>query len=167
MTRKKSLSMLLALVALLLVLTACEKEIIEDDDAQEPAATTHAVSTIEKARAKSVAEVLQMEDGSEVCIKAYIVGSTTRSMSNFDHTSPFTGSTAIVLADFPADGSVVIYDDEVMPVCLTDCSKKIRAALNLEDNPQLWNRQIYITATKGTYLRVSGLRKVKEYELSR
>lgn len=105
--------------------------------------------------------------GEVICVRGYIVASCTRSMRNADFTEPFEGSTAIILADEPADLDDFKYltDEHLFPVCLTEY-KDVRAALNLVDNPQLWNRLVYISGVKSRYMSMPGLKKVLQYQVA-
>ena len=105
--------------------------------------------------------------GEVLCVKGYIVASCTRSMKNADFMEPFDGSPAIILADEPVDLEYFQFesDEHLFPVCLTDY-KDVRAALNLEDNPSLWNKQIFIMGVKSRYMSCPGLKKVLQYQVA-
>lgn len=152
------------LLALCMLLCACEKEIAAEESKQEQQIIP--LDNGLKVSALTVAEAINVEAGTQVCIKAYIVASTQRSMSNCDYTAPFEGSSAIVLADKPVGQSDTDngVDSQLMPVCLTD-RKKAREALNLTDNPQNWNHLIYIYGTRERYMSTDGLKKVESFEI--
>ena len=97
-----------------------------------------------------------------ICVKGFIVASTTKSMSNATYSSPFAGSTALVLASRQSNGTNTQFDkEELFPICLTDASKGIKETYNLESNPQYYNQYVFISGTRDTYLTLSGLKKVK------
>lgn len=168
---------LFLLLLMTTLIVACEKSITEEEvekprtetDGNTPQDNNHTGdeqgdTDIE---ALTVAEAQLVENGTSIWVKGYIVASTTRSIKNVDFEAPFTGSTAIVLADKPADADDFDYDEVSLlyPICLTD-SKSIRAELNLEDNPELWNHLIYIYGIKDKYMSMPGMRKVKGYEIT-
>ena len=155
--------MLLLLATVLL--TSCEKDIASDDDKGKDKPVETIIGTEDDApeNYSTVAEAIEAEMGSYLCVKGYIVASTQRSIKNADFEAPFEGSTAIVLADMKADDDTEYDYDKVMPVCLTDCSKTIRNALNLVDNPGNWNCVVYIYGYKARYLSMPGLKNVQKY----
>ncbi len=154
----------------LALLCGCEKAVFEESTSTEGTPETDNKYTINEDTAQidylSVAEAQAAEIGQVICVKGYIVASCTRSMANADFMAPFDGSTAIILADIPVDldDFIFVNDDLLFPVCLTDY-KDIRAALNLTDNPSLWNRQIFITGVKSSYMRLPGLKKILRYQI--
>ena len=158
----KQLQTLIALLVLLLA-TGCQKS-IGDDDAS-PGATPPGISDDQKAGALTVKQAFQQATGT-VCIKAFVVAATTRSMSNAEFQEPFSATQAILLAQRQSDGTDTQFGNvELMPVCLTDCSKAISSALNLHDNPDLWNKYVYIVGTLDKYLGQIGLKNVKAIEV--
>ncbi len=154
----------------MLTFSGCEKYIAEEEDSTAQTAPDTGKDIINEDESQieylTVAEAQEAEIGTVICVRGYIVASCTRSMGNADFMEPFEGSTAIILADAPVDLDDFQYatDDDLFPVCLTDYAD-IRAALNLTDNPQLWNREIFITGVKATYMRCPGLKKVMQYQL--
>jgi uncharacterized protein YdeI (BOF family) len=149
------------------LLTGCGKDILEEDSQKsESTQETTTVTEEQKSTALTVAEAQEVEDGTSICVKGYIVASTTRSINNADFEYPFSGSSAIVLADEPVDAEHFQYEDTqlLFPICLTD-RKKARNALNLEDNSQLWNHLIYIYGTKERYMSMPGMKKVEQFEI--
>lgn len=162
----KRVNGILVLLFCSLLFVGCEKDFTEDDNGKDnkenPASPDDGGSDDDTTweDALSVAEAQSVEEGTVVCVKAYIVASTTRSLKNAEFKAPFTYSSAIVIADKPAES--LTGDDALMPVCLTD-RKKARADLNLVDHPENWNRLIYIIGTREKYMSVPGLKKVSGY----
>ena len=159
-------TLILLLVALLLA--GCEKNITEEDKNKEEGGDNTpmiVVGTEDDAPENytTVAEAIETEMGTYLCVKGYIVASTYRSMSNACFEAPFSGSSAILLADTPVSDTEM--PELVIPVCLTDCSKTIRKNLNLEDNPDNWNHLIYIYGYMDSYLGEFGLKRVQQYML--
>lgn len=115
----------------------------------------------------SVAQAQNATDETEIVVVGYIVGSCTKSMKNTDFTAPFEGSTAIVLADEPADtvnAPLSPTDPCLFPVCISTYTDT-RQSLNLEDNPGLWNHRIMIAGWKKNYLNRPGISQVWGYRL--
>ena len=157
----------IVLVLAFCLFSACHKSII--DDSKESGAdakdATTAISDEIKATALTISEAQQVSNGTSICVKGYIVAATERSIHNADFTSPFQGSSAIVLARKASDGSDNQFDThELFPICLTDAPKSIREGFNLESNPQYWNQYVFIEGTKENYLSMAGLKKVKGIE---
>lgn len=112
----------------------------------------------------SVREVQSNGNGEPVWLVAYIVASCQRSMKNCDFTAPFEGSSAIVLSDTPigTNTDIEYTDAGLLPVCLTTHTA-IRNKLNLVNNPQLWNKRIYLVGMKGKYMSRDGIKNVFDY----
>lgn len=131
---------------------------VEDPPAKEDRDTTATDSTgtivpetgidpTIKQNALTVAEAQLTDAGHQICVKAYIVGTAYKSLNNILLWPPFTSSTSILLSDTPivtdSQTDETIDINSFLPVCLTDRAS-IRKKLNLKDNPELWNRQVYI-----------------------
>lgn len=164
---------LIPYLLLIVIFFGCEKVTIEDvkdssgqqnNGQQTTGSTTNADLTGEDWL--TVAEAQEADIDEVICVRGYIVASCVRSMKNADFLEPFEGSTAIILAEEPVDIDYFQYetDDDLFPVCLTDYKDK-RAALNLEDNPELWNRRVLILGTKARYMSVPGMKKVLAYQV--
>lgn len=150
---------------ILLLTVSCEKEITDTDkQTGEPTPPT-VIDEGQKDDALTVAEAIATEPGTFVCVKGYLVASTRQSIKNADFEAPFSGSSAIIIADKSAENYTEFEENEMMPVCLTDCSKSIRNQLNLEDNSENHNHIIYIYALRDTYMSRPGLRKITSYEM--
>ena len=107
-----------------------------------------------------------VEDGTQICVKGFLVGATKQSMSNAEFSAPFASTTSVLLANRQANGDTEQFKDtELFPICLTDCKKAIRTAFNLQDQPQYWNKYAYIVGTLNTYLSQMGLREVQSIEI--
>ena len=156
---------------MLLALAGCEKYAFEEGGTADGTQQTGGAYAISEDTAQidylTVAQAQRADIGQAICVRGYIVASTTRSMKNADFMEPFEGSTAIILADEPVDLEYFQYytDEHLFPVCLTDY-KDVRAALNLEDNPSLWNKQIFIMGVKSRYMSCPGLKKVLQYQVA-
>ena len=98
----------------------------------------------------------------QVWVKGYIVGAATgkNGKYRYEFGPEFSYDTAILLADTPDADSL----DEVISVCLTNCSKYLRAKLNLYDHPENKGRRIALFGFQGTYLKIMGMKKIDSYE---
>lgn len=158
------------LLPMLLALAGCEKYAFEEGAPADGTQQTGGAYAISEDTAQidylTVAQAQRADIGQTICVRGYIVASTTRSMKNADFLEPFEGSTAIVLADEPVDfGNFQYETDEILfPVCLTDY-KDVRAALNLEDNPHLWNKLVFVYGVKASYMSLPGMKKVMRYQI--
>ncbi len=143
----------------------CEKSIVPESN-NSSGISLVGISDNAKQTALTIAEAQQQPIGTPICVKGFIVASTTKAMSNATYSSPFAGSTAIVLASRQSNGTNNQFDkEELFPICLTDASKGIKEAYNLESNPQYYNQYVFISGTRDTYLTLSGLKKVKAIEV--
>ena len=143
----------------------CEKSIVPESN-NSSGISLVGISDNAKQTAMTIAEAQQQPTGTPICVKGFIVASTSKSMSNATYSSPFAGSTAIVLASRQSNGTNTQFDnEELFPICLTDASKGIKEAYNLESNPQYYNQYVFISGTRETYLTLSGLKKVKAIEV--
>lgn len=167
----KTTHIITAIISIVL-LAGCEKAVFDESEYKTDSDIPADKNVINEDTAKinylTVAEAQEANVGEIICVRGYIVASCTRSMSNADFMAPFEGSTAIILADEKVDLEEFQYatDANLFPVCLTDY-KDVRAALNLEDNPELWNKQIFITGVKSRYLSLPGLKKVLQYQITK
>lgn len=169
---KRTRIRLIAFALTALLICGCEKAVIENSTAkgetEENGTGGKDVINPDTTEIEylSVAEAQAADIGEIICVKGFIVASCTRSMKNADFKTPFEGSTAIILADEAVDLDFFQYttDENLFPVCLTDY-KDIRAALNLEDHPELWNKQIFITGVKARYMSCPGMKKVLSYQI--
>ena len=154
------------MLLLLAVCTGCEKEILTEEATKPTSGNSETPAIVDEGKdeALTVAEAQQVADGTPIVVKAYIVASTTRSIKNADFEAPFEGSTAIVLADECTDDPAYYDEDDLFPVCLTD-RKNARAALNLEDNPDICRHLVYLYGTKERYMSRAGLKKVDNWEI--
>lgn len=98
----------------------------------------------------------------QVWVKGYIVGSATgaNGKTRYDFEPPFSYDTAILLADKEDADS----ETEVMSVCLTSCSKKIREKLNLADHPENKGKRLAVFGFQDVYLKIYGIKKIDAYE---
>ena len=161
-------------MCLMIALIGCKKTIIEESEkesTEESVKDNNEENNDENidetySDFMSIAEAQKAENGEFIWLTGYIVGSCQRSMKNTDFTYPFSGSTAIILADekVSADSLPEVDDPRLFPVCITDY-KHIREELNLEDNPDLWNRRIYIVGVKQRYMSRDGMKMVTDYQV--
>ncbi len=96
---------------------------------------------------------------SEVWVRGYIAGCATGS-GKFEFESPFSKETNILLGlrSGTSDGEYCISVELK--------NKKIRAALNLPDNPSLHRRQVCVKGDLvSSYYGIPGLKNVTEYQL--
>lgn len=165
------ITMMAVAMACVSLTAACEKDVFDEGSKPDEEQPRPDKGVINKDTAQidymTVAEAQEATVGEVICVRGYIVASCTRSMRNADFTEPFEGSTAIILADEPTDLDDFKYltDEHLFPVCLTEY-KDVRAALNLVDNPQLWNRLVYISGVKSRYMSMPGLKKVLQYQVA-
>jgi hypothetical protein len=151
------------------LLAGCEKPITAEEQATGTGSRENKITPIDTVNTEymTVAEALDAPVGEAINVKAYIVAATKTSMGNAKFRPPFDGlNTAIVLADEPVDTLFFQYltNERLFPVCLTDY-KDVRLSLNLESNPQLWNRLIYISGTKQRYMSCPGMKKVQGWNV--
>lgn len=167
-------SRLFVFLLAMFLLASCEKAIIGDDSNDTKNENTGGNNNDDENADQdkptddymTVAEAQSADIGEVIYVKGYIVASCTKSMKNADFYSPFSGSTAIILADEPVDTEDNQYDttENLFPVCLTDY-KDVRADLNLEDNPEIWNHRIYIIGVKAKYMSSPGMKQVMGYQI--
>ena len=112
---------------------------------------------------QSIAQVIaafSQQQYLSVSVKAYIVGFTSRSMSNmqFENVSA-DDYTALVLSDTPVgDDFKSTYDKAVLfPVGV---SKSMRQGLEEVANAQLLNKQVYAFGSLDTYMGLAGIKNV-------
>lgn len=169
---------LFAIISMAFFATGCEKITVNEEDNNDDnkdneyfngwadsivADTTHNGFL-------TVAEAIEAPLDAKINVKGYILGSTSRNIYNAIMAPPFESRSSLILADkiYKAEDETgeydTFYEDELLPVCLTDF-KDIQNTLNLVDNPELWHRQIYIYGIKRTYLRMPGLGTIMKYEL--
>lgn len=157
------------ILLLLALMTSCEKNIANEEKVKEttPSSDTNTINNGVKDGALIIAKAQEAEEGTQICVKGYIIASTQQSINNLCIVEPFVGSSAIVLGTkkVTIDGDEASYEGEVFPVCLTDASKGIRESFNLEKNPQYWNCYVYIYGTREQYMNMPGLKKVQSIEV--
>ena len=111
----------------------------------------------------TVEEAATAEVGSLINVRGYIVGSTSRNIYNAIVRPPFESRTSLILADKRLTEVEAFYEDDLFPVRLTDY-KDTQRALNLVDNPEHWNKRVYIFGQKCSYMGMPGLEKIMKYE---
>ena len=157
----------IALLFVLIFLVGCEKNLVSENTPE--GGTTPGITADAKAGAVSIGEAVMAEDGTQICVKGFLVGATKLSINNTEFVPSFNKdySTAIILASRQADGTEKPFSDSevLFPVCLTDAAKGIRDAYNLPNHENYWNQYVYISGTKETYMSLDGLKKVKAIEV--
>lgn len=98
----------------------------------------------------------------QVWVKGYIVGAATGANQNYryEFEPDFSFDTAILLADSVEADSV----DQVISVCLTNCSKDLREKLNLRDHPENKGERIAVFGFQDKYLKIMGIKKIDAYK---
>ena len=180
----KKLLVLISVIIVSLVLCSCEKVYIEGGDGklEETAGTGEDDdddgwdddgwdvdddyypddSGFEVADEVDVATFMSTPIYTQVWVSGYIVGAATGAggRPKYDFEPPFDYDTALLLADEP-DADVV---EKVISVCLTNCSKSLRARLNLKDNPDNKGRRLSVFGFQDIYLDLYGIGKIDSYE---
>lgn len=97
----------------------------------------------------------------QVWVVGYIVGAATgaNGRTRYDFTPPFDYDTALLLADDPDADT----EDETISVCLTGGSKKMRALLNLADNPDNRGQRLAVFGFQAKYLKIPGIKHIDAY----
>ncbi|WP_186579673.1 5'-nucleotidase C-terminal domain-containing protein [Aquibacillus kalidii] len=103
----------------------------------------------------SVEQAINNNTGTAV-VKGYIVG-TTESKTSFTHNAPFETSTNLAIADSASETD----PSKLLPVQLPKGS--VRDALNLQDNPDLLGKEVYLKGSLEAYFTIPGLKNVSEY----
>ena len=157
------------LLLILILLSGCEKDLAKEDS-PEGGNETSGITSEQKTNALTISEAMKVDDGTQICVKGFIVGATKQSIGNTEYAPSFNKeyTTAIVLANMQANNTNTPFGSkEVMlfPVCLTDASKGIRDAYNLPNHESYWNQFVYISGTKETYMSLDGMKKVKAVEI--
>lgn len=113
-------------------------------------------------KAMSVTDFINKSVSGGVYVEGYIVGSCTRNIKNADFDAPFKGQTAVLLADTPDEQNT----ENVISINLKSGSK-MRAEVNLEDNPGNKGRRLRVFGYRETYLGIWGIKSVSSgmYEL--
>lgn len=157
----------IVLFFVLILLVGCEKSLVSEDTPE--GGSTPAITPDIKAGALSIGEAIMAEDGTQICVKGFLVGATKLSINNTEFAPSFNKeyTTAIVLANRQADGTEEAFGEgvDIFPVCLTDAAKGIRDAYNLPNHENYWNQFVYISGTKETYMSLDGMKKVKAIEV--
>lgn len=183
----KSLRLAIFLLSMSLVFSTCDKPFTEEDDETEQKSDSqdnndnsgnndedgnnngngnddnnNNDSEISLGDVVDVTTFINTAIYTQVWVKGYIVGCGTgaKGKTRYEFSSPFSYDTAILIAD-KADESDEI---KVASVCLTSCSKKIRALLNLKDHPENKGKRIAVFGFQETYLKIFGIKKIDAYE---
>lgn len=98
----------------------------------------------------------------QVWVEGYIVGAATgaKNRIRYEFGPEFSFDTAILLSDNVDAASV----DEAISVCLTSCSKNLRARLNLVDHPENKGMRIAVFGFQEKYLKIMGVKHIDAYK---
>lgn len=98
----------------------------------------------------------------QVWVEGYIVGAATGANQNYRYEfgPDFSFDTAILLADSTEADDI----SEVISVCLTNCSKDLRAKVNLRDHPENKGKRIAVFGFQDKYLKITGIKKIDAYK---
>ena len=103
----------------------------------------------------SVTDFINKSLSGGVWVEEYIVGSCTRNISNADFTAPFSGASALLLADDPEETNT----DNVIAIELKSGSN-IRKAANLEDHPENKGKRLKVFGYRENYLGIIGIKNI-------
>lgn len=145
---------------LLLTCMSCGK-IELPSDTSEPGEVIPPGTDGAETDAISVEELSGVADGESVWVEGYIVGfvnGTSISHAEFTLESPVVSNLLIAKSADVTDASLCV------PIQLPNNSE-IRTALNLQDNPDLWHRHLYIYGVKHIYFGLPGLKPAKSFKL--
>jgi len=183
----KSLKIIIFLLSMSLAFSACDKPFTEDDDEIEQKDDLQGNddssggndesgnndssgdedndnddSGINLGDVVDVKTFINTAIYTQVWVKGYIVGCGTGANGKTRYTfdPPFSYDTALLIADNADEGD----ETKVASVCLTSCSKKIRALLNLKDHPENKGKRIAVFGFQQTYLKIFGIKKIDAYE---
>lgn len=90
-----------------------------------------------------------------VYVKGYIVGSCHDNIKYADFKAPFTGASALLLADDPEETSI----DKVIAIQLKSGSS-FRKVVNLKDHPENKGKQLKVFGYRSTYLGIIGMKDI-------
>lgn len=98
----------------------------------------------------------------QVWVEGYIVGAATGANQKYRYEfgPDFSFDTAILMADSTEADDI----SEVISVCLTNCSKDLRAKVNLRDHPENKGKRIAVFGFQDKYLKITGIKKIDAYE---
>ena len=153
----------IAVIPILFLLLTCMScgKIELPSDTSEPGEVIPPGTDGAETDAISVEELSGVADGESVWVEGYIVGfvnGTSISHAEFTLESPVVSNLLIAKSADVTDASLCV------PIQLPNNSE-IRTALNLQDNPDLWHRHIYIYGVKHIYFGLPGLKPAKSYKL--
>lgn len=115
----------------------------------------------------SVAQAMQNQDSQVAWVKGYIVGG----VKNDDEISAITSADDVVFGNTNIRATSVLIADSKDETNYLNCvvvnlpTGAIRAAVNLQSNPDNLGKELQITGTLRMYFGISGVRDVTAYEL--
>ena len=153
----------IALTPILFLLLTCMScgKIELPSDTSEPGEVIPPGTDGAETDAISVEELSGVADGESVWVEGYIVGfvnGTSISHAEFTLESPVVSNLLIAKSADVTDASLCV------SIQLPNNSE-IRTALNLQDNPDLWHRHLYIYGVKHIYFGLPGLKPAKSFKL--
>lgn len=103
----------------------------------------------------TVSEFIAAEELPGVFVTGYIVGACSNNISYADFTPPFDQPTAILLADNKNESDPL----KVIAIQLKS-GTAFRKAVNLVDNPKVFQRRLRVFGYRDTYLGITGIKNV-------
>lgn len=120
----------------------------------------------EQVWAYSPSDVLKMTTGTDVLLVGYVVGvSKATSLKSAIYVPPFSYSNNIILADTLYEGVPLAEDKQIHVVLTSPTSKAMRQELNLQDHPELYNKQLLISGIVDTYNKRIAVKGVYDYQI--
>lgn len=114
----------------------------------------------------SPSDVLKMTTGTDVLVIGYVVGvSKATSLKSAIYVPPFSYSNNIILADTLYEGVPLAEDKQIHVVLTSPTSKAMRQELNLQDHPELYNKQLLISGIVDTYNKRIAVKGVYDYQI--
>ena len=113
-----------------------------------------------KDREVTVTEFINEKSLSGVNVTGYIVAACAKSKNNAKFMPPFTGQTAVLLADNPNETNV----EKTIAIQLKS-GTEIRKTVNLEEHPENHKKRLRVFGYRTDYLGLKGIKDVGSWEL--
>ena len=177
------LKQLLTALLLMVVLTSCEKKYYYYTNEKTPEQATNNKGNTpsdeednnnderdddgdDEVWAYVPSEVLQMTTGQDILLIGYVVGtSTSTSLKSAVYVPPFLNTTNLILADTLYQGVALPEDQQILVALTSPTDKAMRQQLNLQDHPELYNKQLLISGVVSTYGKRIAVKGVYEYQV--